>query len=135
MRGLARPSTPLRFSQNADDLPGPYIPNEIDPLDVEIAAVLNSQPMFLRCIRVDLPLNKAEAAVQRPADRIARYHLGSDRTERICKLVDRGSERGRKVLVKVGANGKYGVHTVLLFLTPTHSLARSAKLHSLLELK
>lgn len=135
MHGLARPSTPLRFSQNADDLPGPYIPNEIDPLDVEIAAVLNSQPMFLRCIRVDLPLNKAEAAVQRPADRIARYQIGSDRADRICKLVDRGSERGRKVLVKVGANGKHDAYALLPFLTRTRSLARSAKLHSRLEVK
>jgi len=90
------------FQPPSKDYIGPYTPNPIDPLDVEIGQIVNSQPLFVRCERIDLPLNKAEAAVQKLTDRMASYSFGFSDKPVICKLVARGAKKERKVLAKVG---------------------------------
>lgn len=82
---------------------GPYMPNMIDPLDTEVADIVNSQPFFVFCKAVDPPLTKAAAAAQTAGERMARYTFGS-RSEKpvTCKLVERGAGKGRKVLCRVG---------------------------------
>lgn len=93
-------------SASSSHAAGPYTPNPVDPLDLEVAAALNSQPLFVPCERVDLPLTKAAAEAQAPSDRMARYRFGwSDGKDVPCKLIDRGGSRGRKVLCKVGGGG------------------------------
>lgn len=91
-------ATPYHHQQDG----GPYRPNQIDPLDVEISRIVNAQPLYVRCQRLDLPLNKAEAAIQKPTDRIANYAFGFSDRPVTCKLVERGPQRERKVLAKVG---------------------------------
>jgi hypothetical protein len=86
---------------------GPYNPTPSDPLDLEIAALVNSQPLFVPCERVDLPLKKAEADIQPTSERMARYRFGwTDGKDISCKLIDRGPTKGKKVLCKVGG-GKH----------------------------
>ena len=80
----------------------PYIANPVDPLDVEVASIINSQPCFVACERVDLPLSKAAAEAQSASERIARYSFGYSEKPLNCKLVDRGPGRGRKVMCRIG---------------------------------
>ncbi|KAL7004499.1 hypothetical protein EMMF5_005980 [Cystobasidiomycetes sp. EMM_F5] len=120
-----RPETPLGFLHSTDT-PMSYIPNPVDPLDVEIARIVSTQIPHVHCQRIDLPLNKAEAAQQKPTERYARYIFGFGDTDRMCKLVDRGPERGLKVLVRVAANGTWMLHLSKhdKLLTGFQSLAR-----------
>jgi len=87
---------------------GPYVPNSIDPLDVAVAELVNSQPLYVRCERFDLPINKAAAAVQTMGEMVAKYtfgdapELGREGKLISCKLVERGPRRAKKVLCRVG---------------------------------
>jgi len=87
-----------------------YIPNPIDPLDVEVAGIVNSQPGYIHCTRVDLHLNRAAALAQKASERIARYNFaigisGGEEEQKAlsCKLVERQG-RESKVMVRVGGS-------------------------------
>ena len=90
-------------------LPSAYKPNPVDILDIEIATIVNAQPLCVQVERVDLPLNKFAAQAQKAEDRQARYHFGASAKPVMCKLVERkkGTEVVRKVLCKTGASESF----------------------------
>ena len=98
-------TSPVRYLEE-DAAAGPYQPNMIDPLDTELASIVNSQPFFIFCKAVDPPLSKAAAAAQAPGERMAKYIFGNSDKPVSCKLVERGAGKGRKVLCRVGGGRK-----------------------------
>ena len=101
-----------QYASTAEDIAGPYVPNPIDLLDVEIGSIINSQPNSVLCQRVDPYLNKAAADAQTPGERMAKYRF-SGQADIMCKLIDRGGHRGKKVMCKVGG-GEAAAITLLL---------------------
>lgn len=98
------PLTSSRLVSPPPDMPDDgteYYPNKHDPLDVEIAETLKMLPLHVKCKRKDLPLTKAAAEAQAPSDRMAMYWLGQADKPILCKLVDRGDRKPRKVLCKI----------------------------------
>jgi hypothetical protein len=89
---------------------GPYLPNPIDALDVQVALVLNSLPIQLHIEKLDPPLTRASAAVTETSGLSGRYLLAlgtfDQRRAVMLKLVDRlgprASKGEKKVLVRVG---------------------------------
>lgn len=86
----------------------PYEPTRWDPLDVEVAKVVNSQPLGILLVRVDPPIKKGEVLTPKNGNGLmARYTFSSrggyetNTKPVMSKLVDRGNGR-RKVLVKIG---------------------------------
>ena len=106
-------TSPVRLPQYDDEAAGPYQPNSIDPLDVELADIVNSQPFFISCRPLDPPLTKAGAAVQAPGERMAKYAFGNSDKPISCKLVERGAGKGRKVLCRVGGGRAADIYSHL----------------------
>lgn len=89
----------------------PYHPNKHDPLDIEIASIVNSQPLYVYCQREGPPLSKIAAEAQTASDRNAFYWFAHNDKPLHCKLVDRGDRKPKKVLCKVdGRESSFSLH-------------------------
>ncbi|KAH8929377.1 hypothetical protein BT69DRAFT_1235983 [Atractiella rhizophila] len=80
----------------------PYEPNRHDPLDVEIAKIVNSQTLRIKVERVDPKLNR-NVDVNLTGGLMARYTFGEP-----------GSQPGKPVMVKVVERGKGGLRKVMV---------------------
>jgi hypothetical protein len=86
-----------------------YVPNEIDPLDVEVANIVNSMPHGLLVERVDPPLKKSQVPKE-GAEIKAQYASSNSLNKKIvtCKLttLTRSGKAGevtmKKVMCRVG---------------------------------
>lgn len=103
------PSTSSRLATPLPDVPGGslYYPNKHDPLDSEIAEIVNSQPLYVSCQREDPQLSKAAAEAQAPSDRMAKYWLAHNDKPILCKLIDRGDRKPKKVLCKIAGGTSF----------------------------
>ncbi|CAH1764009.1 9451_t:CDS:2 [Entrophospora sp. SA101] len=99
--GGSRAMTPLtdilsKMSMFSTEVPSKYIPLKSDPLDVEVAKVVNSSPLTVKVERVSTGGGKYY---------FGNETLGRDRKVHLCKLVNFASGRN-KVMVRVGGGWK-----------------------------
>ena len=99
--------TPSIDGQNGFSL-HEYVPNEFDPLDLEVASIVNTMPHGLLVERVDPPLKKNQ--VPKSGEEIkAQYAISNSLSKKIvtCKLttLTRSGKAGdvtKKVMCRVG---------------------------------
>jgi len=112
--GSSRPSsragayTPSVDGQNGLSLHD-YVPNDIDPLDLEVANVVNNMPHGLLVERIDPPLKKSQIPKDREEIK-AQYGFSNSLSKKIvtCRLttLTRSGKAGdvmtKKVMCRVG---------------------------------
>ncbi|KAK4701134.1 hypothetical protein P7C70_g5102, partial [Phenoliferia sp. Uapishka_3] len=117
-----RPASALSRSMNGSNFPSSssiaslsqsYHPNPLDPLDLQIAQIVNALPVLLRVERLDAPLDRNARIENGGVGSSAKYSISLAERPRasggqgvMCKLVDKVGprvEKGeKKVLVRVG---------------------------------